>query len=189
MFDSLFLLGVGGRTVYHGPGTDAKAYFENLGYRMQEGESQADWFLDISSGDIEPDGDVEADDDTIRATSSMQYRNRKSLLMSANSKPAGKEDEALAKARAAREKLYRAFDVHFENLPSQEKAELFDPPKPFPLPETPQAVSGRRQLIVQLRRNALLSWRNRGELCPSDVTFLGTYTGSLISIAQRFKDN
>jgi hypothetical protein len=45
MFDSLFLLGVGGHTVYHGPATEAKVYFESLGYEMKHGESQADWFL------------------------------------------------------------------------------------------------------------------------------------------------
>jgi hypothetical protein len=71
------------------------------------------------------------------------------------------EDETLAKARVAREKLYRAWNVHFENLPLPKKARYFDSPEAFPLPITPAAVPGWSQLLVQLRRNCLLSWRNR----------------------------
>ena len=35
MFDNLFLLGIGGRTVYHGPAANARSYFENLGFQMK----------------------------------------------------------------------------------------------------------------------------------------------------------
>ena len=59
MFDSIFLLGVGGRTVYHGPATKCRTYFESIGFEMSGGNSQADWYLDISSGDVETD-DVES---------------------------------------------------------------------------------------------------------------------------------
>ena len=50
MFDSLILLGFGGNMVYHGPATEAKDYFFNLGYDLGQGESLADWMIDISSG-------------------------------------------------------------------------------------------------------------------------------------------
>lgn len=52
MFDSLLLLGVGGNMVYHGPATSAKDYFFNLGYSLGQGESLADWIIDISSGEL-----------------------------------------------------------------------------------------------------------------------------------------
>lgn len=54
MFTSLFLLGIGGQTVYAGPAAEAHGYFENFAYELKAGDSLADWFLDISSGDIEP---------------------------------------------------------------------------------------------------------------------------------------
>lgn len=266
MFDSLFLLGVGGRTVYHGPAEECKRYFENIGFIMGEGESQADWFLDISSGDIEtrdieaggthngtkettqsdhsrfevaikseyatglvlgqPDGvkqgnfvatevtrirydtslaenDIQVGDKIVgidtHGVGNMTLEEvyallRKDSLDSTDNRSIvfvqvlrqsqeehaetheddaeeesllhnpGKqrcEDTTLVKARVAREKLYRQWNVHFENQTSSQKALYYDSPKAFPLPNMPKAVSALRQLIVQLRRNALLSWRNR----------------------------
>ena len=165
MFDSLFLLGVGGRTVYHGPATECKGYFEQLGFRMKEGESQADRFLDISSGDVSEDIEAMGINKSQSITSPSSPTNANSaedciedsLFLD---KPSNK-DETLAKARTSREKLYRSWNVHFENLPSSTKARYFDPPEVFSLPITPTAVSGWRQFLVQLRRNCLLSWRNR----------------------------
>lgn len=148
MFDSVFLLGVGGRTVYHGPSNKCKAYFENIGFHMNEGESQADWFLDISSGDVVSDDDIEVGDNG----------DEDSPLI--KDKPSN-EDASLVKARLAREKLYQQYSVHFENLPSSAKEEYFNPPKPFALPIMPKPVPGWHQLLIQLRRNCLLTWRNR----------------------------
>lgn len=52
LFDSLLLLGVGGRMVYHGPVDASLSYFTSLGYKLPPGESLADWLIDISSGRI-----------------------------------------------------------------------------------------------------------------------------------------
>lgn len=52
LFDSLLLLGVGGRMVYHGTVEDANPYFTSLGYTLPSGESLADWLIDISTGRI-----------------------------------------------------------------------------------------------------------------------------------------
>mmetsp|Transcript_20466 Transcript_20466/g.33924 ORF Transcript_20466/g.33924 Transcript_20466/m.33924 type:complete len:1212 (+) Transcript_20466:224-3859(+) len=52
LFDSLLLLGVGGRMVYHGTVEDANPYFTSLGYTLPPGESLADWLIDISTGRI-----------------------------------------------------------------------------------------------------------------------------------------
>ena len=58
LFDSLILLGVGGRMVYHGPADQAEAYFNTLNYALPQGESVADWLIDISSGRLEPTNKV-----------------------------------------------------------------------------------------------------------------------------------
>ena len=54
-FDSLILLGVGGRMVYHGNILTVLPYFEKRGYSLPDGESIADWIIDISSGRLSPD--------------------------------------------------------------------------------------------------------------------------------------
>lgn len=58
LFDSLILLGVGGRMVYHGPTGNALSYFQGLNYSLPLGESVADWLIDISCGRFEPDNQV-----------------------------------------------------------------------------------------------------------------------------------
>lgn len=40
--------------VYHGQSSTAKDYFLKLGYELGEGESIADWMIDISSGEVTP---------------------------------------------------------------------------------------------------------------------------------------
>ncbi|CAB9522559.1 Putative white-brown complex homolog protein 30 [Seminavis robusta] len=54
LFDSLILLGVGGKMVFHGPTEDAEPYFRKLHYDLPPGESIADWLIDISSGRLGP---------------------------------------------------------------------------------------------------------------------------------------
>ena len=53
LFDSLILLGVGGKLIYHGPTVGAEPYFGILNYKLPKGESVADWLIDISSGRLE----------------------------------------------------------------------------------------------------------------------------------------
>ena len=144
MFDSLMLLGIGGRTVYHGPATKCKDYFEKMGYQLKAGESQADWFLDISSGDIE----MSSDDAT---ESDIEDGEESRPLNPSN------QDAALLKSQMAREELYRQWLAYFEtasHLP------IYNPPDAFSLPIMPKQVPGWRQLLVQLRRNSLLTKRN-----------------------------
>ena len=59
------------------------------------------------------------------------------------------------------DKLYRNFKVYFDNLSPSKKEGVYDAPKAFSLPEPPQAVSSFKQFLVQVRRNTLLTWRNR----------------------------
>nr|XP_039257641.1 broad substrate specificity ATP-binding cassette transporter ABCG2-like [Styela clava] len=52
LFDSLTLLSMG-HLVYHGPGTDALAHFEGLGYECQAHDNPADFLLDVLIGEYE----------------------------------------------------------------------------------------------------------------------------------------
>jgi ABC-type multidrug transport system ATPase subunit len=52
LFSQVLLLGKGGHTVYLGPSTGAKAYFENLGFAMPQDENPADWFMDVICGEV-----------------------------------------------------------------------------------------------------------------------------------------
>lgn len=52
LFDDVLLLGKGGRTVYLGPSTSAKDYFESIGFEMPQDENPADWFMDVISGEV-----------------------------------------------------------------------------------------------------------------------------------------
>jgi ABC-type multidrug transport system ATPase subunit/Ca2+-binding EF-hand superfamily protein len=55
LFDSVLLLGVGGRMVYHGSVADSFEYFTSLGFKLPQGESLADWLIDISTGRVAVD--------------------------------------------------------------------------------------------------------------------------------------
>ena len=61
LFDSVLLLGVGGRMVYHGPVDESLTYFSSLGYNLPAGESVADWLIDISTGRVAVDDPVRSD--------------------------------------------------------------------------------------------------------------------------------
>ena len=179
MFDSLMLLGIGGRTVYHGPAEKCKEYFEKMGYQLKEGESQADWFLDISSGDIEMNKDRttarksqvkmrQVENDHLDSITDIEFAlemssdgatendvDARGLSQSMNP---SNQDAALLKAQLAREELYRQWSVRFKALSD---LPVYNPPDAFALPTMPKKVPGWRQLLIQLRRNCLLSWRNK----------------------------
>lgn len=64
--------------MYHGPSRVAKDYFINLGYELGEGESIADWLIDISSGELGPtsirmDDDVRSEEAAIDNDSDISY--------------------------------------------------------------------------------------------------------------------
>jgi hypothetical protein len=50
MFDSVLLLGVGGRTAFLGPANKAENYFKLLGFEAPANENPADFYLDVISG-------------------------------------------------------------------------------------------------------------------------------------------
>jgi hypothetical protein len=92
LFDSLILLGVGGKMVYHGPTTEANPYFNRLNYSLPEGESVADWLIDISSGRLEPDNQVA----TCRKSEKAQlYRQTKTSATASRNLDVDVNDEAV----------------------------------------------------------------------------------------------
>lgn len=50
MFDNVLLLGVGGRTVYHGPAKDMTDYFTRIGFPLPERTNPADYYMDVVAG-------------------------------------------------------------------------------------------------------------------------------------------
>lgn len=173
MFDSLFLLGVGGCTVYHGPATEARDYFQNLGHHLKDGDSQADWFLDISSGDLDA-GDIEQSFE-----SSASYGNAELDSLVHNNRPTEVKD--VLKAQQNREHLYKQWIHHFENIPASEKEKYYLPPDSFALPIPVQSVTATHQLITQLRRNCLLSWRNRmSRLVDSSIVIIAIFAITIL---------
>ena len=284
MFDSLILLGLGGRTVYHGPATKCRDYFEKMGYKMKEGESQADWFLDISSGDIQindvgttatrkpvfdffgnsfevviwpsdengpvlvlgqPEG-VELGNILVKDASKVRYATATPTehMIQVNDKVIGidglsicqmnldeatallkkhddpsyvhiqlmrqqvendeqlekgiddeeesrlinpsNQDAAMEKSRMAREKLYRQWDLHFENL---SHLPFFNPPDAFPLPIMPKPVPGWHQLLIQIRRNCLLSWRNKdARLIDAGIVIVAIFLVTLLTGRNEIED-
>ncbi|KND03224.1 uncharacterized protein SPPG_09010 [Spizellomyces punctatus DAOM BR117] len=51
-FDDLLLLGKGGRIIYFGHRAEAIKYFERIGFTMREGESAADFFMEVATGRV-----------------------------------------------------------------------------------------------------------------------------------------
>ena len=54
LFDSLILLGSGGKLVYHGKVSKVGKYFNSLNYYLPAGEGITDWILDIATGRLPP---------------------------------------------------------------------------------------------------------------------------------------
>ncbi|KAG0246544.1 hypothetical protein BGX31_000995 [Mortierella sp. GBA43] len=51
-FDDLLLLGQNGRVVFHGPRTEAPAYFAAIGFPVPIGSSPSDYYLDVISNNV-----------------------------------------------------------------------------------------------------------------------------------------
>ncbi|KAG0252583.1 hypothetical protein BG011_006907 [Mortierella polycephala] len=51
-FDDLLLLGHNGRVVFHGPRTEAPAYFAAIGFPVPEDSSPSDFFMDVISNNV-----------------------------------------------------------------------------------------------------------------------------------------
>jgi len=167
LFDDLILLGVGGRVVYNGAVAEAKDYIECLNYKFPVGDSVADWLIDVSAGQAEPEGDTTeseaADGDT--GTEGTKRMERESFLDEDyvhNGGPSSNAvEEEFEQAKVRREHLYTHWESHVGQLSEEEKERFRPPVVPFDLPPVAQRPTFGMQLWVQLRRYAVVARRNR----------------------------
>lgn len=145
LFDSLVLLSAGGNLVYHGPTLEARLYFQGLGYFMPEGESVADWLIDISSGRLQP---INKNKRTVK-----NHSLKKSTCY------ANDEENQDNMAKFNRARLSRAWDTHMEGLDVAER-QRYSPPSKSRLPRSRVKQSFFSQLFTHVRRNFLVSKRN-----------------------------
>lgn len=133
LIDSLVLLGVGGKMVYHGPCDEAKDFFVRKGYVLPNGVSVADWLIDISSGSLDRKEDVKK---------AHRGSHRK-----------------LEVAKTNREFLYSHWISHYEELDDKERLKYL-PPHPTEIPEAKVMPSFFHQFSIQLGRCFLVAYRN-----------------------------
>lgn len=130
LFDSLVLLGVGGKMVYHGPVAKAEHYFSKLQYNLPPGESVADWLIDIASGRLEPT----ATDEEQGASSPMFAKKKSALDLDASTTTTTEEegtsedDEEDSKAKCvAFEELNPEFECAFDSWEWTRMSPFVDP--------------------------------------------------------------
>ena len=158
LFDSLILLGVGGRTVYHGPVTGAQDYFESLRYYLPPGESIADWLIDISSGRLEPLSSAERESTSSGLEVTLTAENDQDAV--GRDGPSGNRFEKAAEdAKVRRQGLYSSWESYFTTIDDLTKVD-YDAPEPFDLPPQRVKPSFFVQLRAHLRRNFIVLRRN-----------------------------
>mmetsp|Transcript_15252 Transcript_15252/g.18569 ORF Transcript_15252/g.18569 Transcript_15252/m.18569 type:complete len:1068 (+) Transcript_15252:124-3327(+) len=162
MIDSLVLLGVGGKMVYHGPCANAQKYFEREGWVLPMGDSAADWLIDISSGRLER-GTIKND---TKANLGIQRKF---------------EIEKLNRAS-----LCNYWIEYFESLDPAEKVQ-YQPPDATEIVDRTGKPSFLRQFIIQLERCFLVAYRNRlTKVVDSGLIMFAAFIvsfGSTLSVA------
>jgi hypothetical protein len=209
LFDSMILLGVGGKMVYHGPTRSANDYFFNLGYVLPEGESVADWLIDISSGGTEPEPNMGTK--KVKKLVSMIVTNRR-LMSGTNGtrvpgveEPAGQDMEFEATpdttdydaqglsggtALVRRAWLYDRWNHYFTNLMSDEEKAGYEKPEVTNLPEGVVKPPFVTQLWNQTTRALLVSRRSATEkLIDTSVLVGATIVLCLMSKVPKMTRN
>lgn len=162
LFDSLILLSVGGRMCYTGPAANAKSYFQGKGYELPEGESVADWLIDISSGALTPDEDMMAEAQPVK---------RKSALILAGADTMGAAvpastmaDDEYTMQADRRDQLNKAwieyFDKKSKKITKKSRQMYYSKPEATDLPPSILKPTFGKQLTVQLDRAIKVGQRN-----------------------------
>ena len=136
LIDNVFLLGMGGRIVYHGKPSSAQSYFERLGYTLPPGENIADWMLDISSGQL--------------GIPLQALNDEKSFCTLRTS------DDL----RDNREYLFQQWEDHLLSLPESELEKFLLPPEPAQIPPKLGKPTFFAQIWAQTQRNLIVIQRN-----------------------------
>jgi ABC-type multidrug transport system ATPase subunit/Ca2+-binding EF-hand superfamily protein len=183
LFDSVLLLGVGGRMVYHGSVADSFEYFTSLGYSLPQGESLADWLIDISTGRVAVDSVPETiqEDDTNMDEENQTLRRKpsKGISIRSHARIHNKPEASSVSTNTLQEPLRQDTQVisttgHSSNKADRAENEAkirrellyeswksYDPPGAYAFPEKSQMPSFGVQFFLQLKRMFLLAWRNR----------------------------
>jgi hypothetical protein len=192
LFDSLILLGVGGRMVYHGPTSQAYDYFHHLDYILPIGESVSDWLIDISSGRLQSEPEVAATkalEEAINKKKKMETEDPEGIelelakpLLSLSPRDddvvgmkgvsTGKSNDAFEEAKFRRAWLYGKWNEHFGSL-SEDGRKIYDVPPESKLPASPQKQSFFSQVCNQVSRAFLVSWRNSTSKLIDTVILVG----------------
>lgn len=162
LFDAIVLLGLGGNMVYHGPVQGCISYFTNLGYVLPQGENVADWLIDISSGILLPsEVAFNEEDDNVSWTSqrSMKFKSYRS------------SNDAAGNARLS---LTRRWKKHMKDLEDSGDS-TYACPVPYDLPNPWIKPSFLSQVMINIRRNMLISYRSK-DLVFLDCFFCLGYT-------------
>lgn len=165
LFDSLILLSVGGKMCFHGPTKNAKDYFESRGYQLPEGESVADWLIDISSGQLAPDEDGMAENSPgDRRKSGILLGDNANLVDGGGAATSNLEEEEYEVQALRREALAKGwvkyFDKKNKHISKKSRHQFYSKPPPSELPPEIIKPTFLDQLIVQLDRALRVGRRN-----------------------------
>lgn len=169
LFDSIILLSVGGKMCFHGPTENAQAYFEDRGYALPEGESVADWLIDISSGQLAPDGD---DINTVEKIKKHgrgleKSSSKRDVVDNGGSGGAAtsdlQEEEADLQA-LRREELAKSWKEYFDkknkHISKKSRQQFYSKPPPSELPGESVKPTFWEQFLVQMHRALKVARRN-----------------------------
>ena len=166
LFDSLILLGVGGKTMYHGPASRAEEYFNSQDFSVGPGESLADWLIDISSGYVRPQRfkALHQPSNTLGPPSLNGAATSMVSVQAITAKKVGLStgESAHVDAKAAtlrREELVASWREHFDLLPENLKKDYIAPSH-MKLPVIRVRQSPSAQFRIQTKRIFLLWKRN-----------------------------
>ncbi|CAJ1948621.1 unnamed protein product [Cylindrotheca closterium] len=188
LFDCLVLLGVGGNTVYSGPAKGAYNYFSALDYVLPAGEALADWLIDISAGQIHPDPKVAATKAQERDKDDNDGEKVVAITPRVMTEAVGKKGIAMGKAKEAitdaalrREWLYKEWKKYFDGLDSEQKL-IYEVPPVTKVPGAKERQSFSAQLVTQLRRCVLVSYRNlASKMVDTIILIVAAVVISLVS--------
>lgn len=182
LFDSLILLSVGGKMCYTGPADHAKKYFQSKGYELPEGESVADWMIDISSGQLAPDENMMAEAQPNKRMSVIAME-AKMEVGGAASNMQDDEYETQAKRRDDLNKAWTEyFDKKNKQITKKSRQMYYTKPEETALPPDIVKPTFFHQLWVQLHRALQVGRRNA--FYKFVDTIIIVMVGILISIMQ-----
>lgn len=158
LFDGVILLSLGGKMVYHGPVSECTSYFVGLGYELPQGENVADWLIDISSGRSLPTNPSTLNADYPEISSLSMTSSRRAYVSLGVSRSIR---SIKYEAGIARSDLASGWKFYMKNL-DQEGQNRYACPTPYNLPRSVVKPSFVKQLLINIRRNVLITYRNMG---------------------------